>query len=78
MMDKTKLGFLAVDQYGDKISLLEKKFPRKQLLEHLGYKNASKMFIDDKKGRSKHIGYIVGHRWFNIYEVHQWEGVNNG
>ena len=77
-MDKTKLGFLAVDQYGNKISLLEKKFPRKQLLKHLGYQNASKMFIDDKKGASRHTGYVVGNRWFNIYEVHQWEGVNNG
>jgi hypothetical protein len=30
------------------------------------------MFVDTKKGKTKHIGYIIGGHWINVYEIHEW------
>ena len=69
-----KLGYMAVSNHGNTIHLGDTKHPRKTLLEKLGYKSASKMFVDDKDGKPKHIGYVIGGEWFQIYEVHEWIG----
>lgn len=68
-----KVGYLGIDQYGDKYILRELESPRKQLLEKLDKKQATKMYCDTKDGQSKHVGYIVGGRWVTLYEVHSWE-----
>ena len=68
------LGFLAIDQYGEDIRLLEPENPRKQLLEKLGRQHADKMYCDLKAGGARHTGYIVAGRWFTLYTVCAWNG----
>lgn len=71
----TLLGYMARDQYGDTIHLTEPKHPRRQLLAKLGRQHAARMFYDSKStGQPVHCGYIVGGRWFKLYEVHAWKG----
>ena len=72
MKNGETLGFLAIDQHGEKITLTENKFPRKQLLNKTGYKHAAKMYIDTKDGAVKCIGYIIGKRWYTLYKVSEW------
>jgi hypothetical protein len=70
-----KIGYMAIGHYGTTLHLNNPgKSPRKQLLDKLGATHAKKMYIDTKDGTPKHIGYIVNREWFNIYEVHRWEG----
>ena len=59
---------MGIDQYGNHYDDLG-KYPRKALLEQLGYKNASKMYVDKKDGSSVHIGYIIGGNWITLYKV---------
>ena len=66
-----KLGYIAIDQYGQDFKLYS-KHPRKELLDYLGRKKATKMYVDTKSGKSKHIGYIIGGQWFTFYEIHEW------
>lgn len=56
---------LAVDQWGNKWSI-PGKHPRKELLEKLGYKKASKMYRD-KRDRTVHVGYIIGPHWLTLF-----------
>ena len=73
--ENKKLGYMAVGNYGTKLQLTDaNKHPRGQLLKKLGASHAAKMYIDTKDGGPKHVGYIIGGEWFNIYEVHAWEG----
>lgn len=67
-----KLGYLGVDQYGQKYKL--DKHPRKELLEKLYKKHADIMYCDTKEGQTKQVGYIIGGLWINVYEVHEWNG----
>jgi hypothetical protein len=67
-----KLGYMAIGSYGTKLHNL--KHPRKDILERMGKTHASKMYIDDKDGNAKHVGYIVGGEWFTVYEIHEWNG----
>lgn len=67
-----KLGYLGIDQLGDYYKI--NRYPRKELLEKLYRKSASKMYVDLKKGGSKHIGYVIANKWVTIYEVHEWKG----
>ncbi len=70
-----KLGYMAIGNYGTTHRLTESgKHPRGQLLEKCYRKHAAKMYVDDKDGNAKHIGYIVGGEWFTIYEIHEWNG----
>ncbi len=69
-----KLGYLGIDQYGQRYKL--EKFPRKELLEKLGRKHASKIYVDSKSG-TKHVGYCIGGLWITVYEVHEWTGVHH-
>ncbi len=68
-----KLGYMGRDQYGNDFHGLV--HPRKDLLERLGRKSARKMYTDTKTG-SRHIGYIIGGHWIEIYTVCQWDGPN--
>ena len=67
------IGFIAVDQYGTTHKLTVPFYPRKQLLEILGVKSARKMYRDIA-GKSQHVGYIIGPSWYEILEVHVWNG----
>lgn len=66
-------GYLAIDQYGNKL-LLKGKHPRKALLDKLGRSRAEKMYVDKVDGSFAHIGYIVAGSWYTIYKLEAWEG----
>ena len=66
-----KLGYLGIDQYGDKYTI--KEHPRKELLEKLCTTHADKMYVDLKGGGSRHTGYVIAGRWISVYEVHSWK-----
>jgi hypothetical protein len=59
---------MGIDQYGDTYHNLG-KYPRKELLNRLGYKKADKMYRDKKDGSVVHCGYVIGGRWINLYEM---------
>lgn len=65
-----KLGYLGIDQYGDRYKM--DKHPRKELMDYLGASNARKMYVDTKDGAAKHVGYVIRGHWINVYEVHEW------
>ncbi len=65
--------YLAIDQYGEKYTL-NTKFPRKALLEQLNATHADKIYVDDKDGNAKHIGYIISGLWLRLYNVSEWTG----
>jgi hypothetical protein len=70
-----KLGYLARGNNGTEWHLTNTdKSPRQQLLEKMCSSHADKMYVDDKEGNAKHVGYIVRGEWFTIYEVHEWTG----
>jgi hypothetical protein len=56
---------LFIDQFGQVI--LAKTV--KELKEKAGSGKVSKMFIDDKSGKTFHVGYVVGRRWFTKYQL---------
>lgn len=56
--------FIAVDQYGNKVWI--DKYPRKELIEHVGGGAVSKMYVDNKDGNTYHIGYVVSNYWFTV------------
>ena len=59
---------MGIDQYGETYHNLG-KYPRKELLNRLGYKKADKMYVDKKDGSIAHIGYVIGRNWITLYEV---------
>ena len=62
-----QLGYIGIDQCGTHYII--QKHPRKELLKQLGRKFAQKMYVDDKEGNPKHIGYIIAGLWIRIYRV---------
>jgi len=66
-------GYMAIDQYGQTEHLGLTQHPRKALLDKVGGSSARKIYVDTKAGKTKHVGYIIGGRWFNLYEVKRWE-----
>jgi len=66
----TKLGYMAIDERHGDTYHLKTMHPRKELMERLGYKSARKMFTDTKSGDTKHVGYVIGPHWCQVYEVH--------
>jgi hypothetical protein len=74
-MQNKHLGYLGIDQCNQKF-FLKTKNPRKELLEMLGRTKAEKMFVDDKDGNRKHIGYIIAGHWITLYNVTEWSGQN--
>ena len=65
------LGFIGIDQRGEHYPI--KKHPRKELLEQLGRKHARKMHVDLKDGGYRHIGYVIGDLWINVYRIGLWK-----
>ena len=59
---------VGIDQYGQTYHDLG-KYPRKELLNRLGYKKADKMYQDKKDGSVVHCGYVIGGNWITLYEV---------
>ncbi len=61
------MRYVAKDQYNG-VHVIYGKHPRKALLELFGKSKASKMYRDDDKGNSKHIGYVIGGLWLRLYK----------
>jgi hypothetical protein len=59
--------FMAIDQYGTTYHGLT--HPRKDLLEKLCVKSASKIYTDSKDGKTYHVGYVIGGLWLTVYAV---------
>lgn len=59
--------YMAMDQYGQTYHGL--KYPRRDLLNRLNRKHASKMYINDKNGNAVHVGYIITGLWLDVYTV---------
>jgi len=59
--------YMAIDQYGSTHHNL--KHPRKDLMERLNCKHASKMYRDTKNGKTFHVGYVIANHWLTVYEV---------
>lgn len=64
--------FMGVDQFGNTYHGL--KNPRKDLIDKIGSKSVSKMYVDKKSGGTKHVGYVVGRHWVSVYKVSEWKG----
>lgn len=60
------MGHIGIDQYGDHYHL--GRHPRKELLEKLGRKRASKMYVD-RNGTVRHVGYVIAGRWIDVYKM---------
>ena len=72
-----KLGYIAINQYGETVKLTELTHPRKQLLSALflrtgGVSHCEKMYCETTDGQTKHVGYVIGGGWWSIYEIHDW------
>lgn len=72
-----KLGYIAINQYGETVKLTEPTHPRKQLLSALflstgGLSHCEKMYCETTDGQTKHVGYVIGGGWWSIYEIHDW------
>ena len=69
-----KLGYIAINQYGETVKLTELTHPRKQLLNHLGVSRYEKLYYEraDGQGEPVHVGYIIGGVRWSIYEIHDW------
>lgn len=64
---KTPKMYMAIDQYGQTFHSLT--HPRKDLCAKLGNSHASAMYVDDKDGNARRIGYVIGGLWLSVYEV---------
>ena len=67
-----KLGYIAINQYGETVKLTELTHPRKQLLNRLGVSHCEKMYCERANGEPVHVGYVIGGGWWSIYEIHDW------
>lgn len=54
---------LLVDQYGYNIYASTLKEVHEQVRGHI-----SKMYREDKDGKTYHIGYVVGEHWFRAFK----------
>ena len=61
-----QLGFMARNAQTGETFALKSKYPRKELLEMFGYAKASKMYCDPD---ARHVGWIIGPHWFDVYRV---------
>jgi hypothetical protein len=59
---------MGIDQYGQTYHNLG-TYPRKELLERLGYTNARKIYRDKKDRSTVHCGYVIGRLWIELYKV---------
>ena len=59
--------YMAIDQYGNHYHGL--KNPRKDLIEKIGVKHISKMYVDSNDGEVYQTGYVVGQYWCSVYKI---------
>lgn len=57
---------LFIDQYGTVFTASTVKELRKQI--KMGGSRVSKMYVDTKDGKTKHIGYVIGGHWLQAFE----------
>lgn len=69
----TKTNYMAVDQFGATFHALG-PYPRKALMEKLGSKHCSKMYVGD----GVHIGYVIAGHWLSVYEVRPMHEIADG
>lgn len=55
--------YLWIDQYGQPVWARTVR----ELREKVGGGAVSKMYVDKLDGRTVHVGYVVGRRWFTKY-----------
>jgi hypothetical protein len=70
-MASNTVNTMGIDQYGRTYHGLG-RYPRKELLKRLGYRYATKMFVD-RNGQACHIGYVIGQHWITLYSVEEWK-----
>ena len=63
---------MGIDQFGVTYHNLG-KYPRKRLLDRLGFRCCQKMYKDGNNGEVIHVGYIVGTLWIELFNVTPWE-----
>ena len=59
---------MAIDQNGTTYHDLG-PHPRKGLMDEFGLKSARRIYMDDKAGKTHHVGWVVGQHWCNVFEV---------
>ena len=64
-----KLGYIAIDQWGNTYKMPGERFPRRFLLRHFDRKHADRMYVDDLDGKAVHVGWIIAGRWLSTYRV---------
>lgn len=65
-----KLGYIAFDQYGNHYKI--KKHPRKELInDHYLRGRVRKMYVDTHNRQIKHVGYVIGKLWVNVYQIYE-------
>ena len=57
---------VGIDQFGERFYF--RQYPRKEMMEELGCKHASKMYAD-WDGESHHIGYVINGHWIRVYRL---------
>lgn len=62
--------FLAIDQFNQEY-LLRSKFPRKELLKIFSVSKVTKIYIDDKSGKSYHVGYAIKGIYFRLFKLEE-------
>lgn len=71
--NKTDKTYMALDQHGQTYHNLG-AYPRKALMERLGARHCSKMYI----GEGIHIGYVINQLWLSVYEVKPFREIAEG
>ena len=56
---------VGMDQYGERFYFSQ--YPRKEIMEQLACKHASKMYVDIK-GKAHHIGYVIKGKWIQVFK----------
>jgi hypothetical protein len=83
MQKETLLG---VDQYGTHWHGIDAARPKASLLEMIGARTATRMFVDTSNGSAKQIGYVVSPTrgsggtalWVSLYRVTEWNDSTGG
>lgn len=73
-----KTQYIGFDQYGTSYHNLI--HPRKDLLAQLGYNHADKIYRDRADGTARHVGYVIGGRWIEVFKIepmNPWGGSNH-
>ena len=64
------VGIMGIDQYGHTYHGLEN--PRKDLMARIGSTHAEKMYRENGDGTGRHVGYVIGGLWVELYRVAPW------